>query len=587
MAYLALYRKYRPQTFDDIMGQRHVTRTLQNALRNDRVAHAYLFCGPRGTAKTTTARVLAKALNCEHGPTPDPCDACDACERVREGRSLDVLEIDAASNRGIDDIKLLREQVGRASAQERYKLYIIDEVHQLSADAFQALLKTLEEPPPNVVFVLATTETHRVPKTIISRCQRFDFRRGTLKELSDRLQFVAESEGMAAEPEALQAIARAAAGGWRDALSLLEQVAAYSPERIDRAAADAVLGSVEESALFRLTDALAAGDAAALFNEISELIDGGKEPRQMLSALNGHLRDLLWMRSGAENASQILPESAPRYREQAKRVSPGLLVSALEAIGQAESQMRWVSDQRLLLEVTLIKIASGKPQPAPQADPPAPKATASGRASASVAGKKPIPVASASEEDDSAGDEPFAEPARPEPPRFEASRAEAIETPPVREAPSPPPAPEPDGAGDENDEYLRDDENIEGGLDDLWRRVIQKVRPNVRGLLTQGKPLGVSGKTFRVGLAYRPHIDILERKENREQIEKALKEALGRELRVKGELAVAPPAAEREERTAFSDSPPPSISPFATDDYMSDTEFSDFFNAKKIKEGEH
>ncbi|MBW3622803.1 MAG: DNA polymerase III subunit gamma/tau [Armatimonadetes bacterium] len=583
MAYLALYRKYRPQTFDDIMGQQHVTRTLQNAIRQDHVAHAYLFCGPRGTAKTTTARVLAKAMNCENGPTSDPCDACDACIRIREGHSLDVVEIDAASNRGIDDIKLLREQVGRASAQERFKFYIIDEVHQLSADAFQALLKTLEEPPPNVIFVLATTETHRVPKTIVSRTQRFDFRRGTVKDLTDRLRYVAEREGMAHEPEALGAIARAAAGGWRDALSLLEQVSAYSPERVDLEAVNAVLGSVEENALFRLTDALASGDASVLFREVESLMSEGKEPRQLLATLGAHLRDLLWVRSGAEDAAGLYPEAAARYREQADRIPAPLLMSALDQIHRAESQMRWISDHRLLLELTLLRIANGGGMaegdsvlgaaPAAAATAPATRPATAPRSTRAA----PAPAEPPLEGVEKSADGPIAPPPDPSEPDgtgdFLPSKAKAGKAPAAqKDAPAPEIGPE---------DYASPDESIEGGLDDVWDQVLKKVKPNVRGFLKDGKPLGISGKTFRVGLLYPAHVTLLEK--HREPVETVLKTVTGLELRVKGEQN--PDAANGPSAKTTSSAANPFF-PSPSSENVSDEEFAEIFHAEKLSEGD-
>lgn len=596
MAYLALYRKYRPQTFEEIMGQEHVTRTLQNAIRQGHVAHAYLFCGPRGTAKTTTARVLAKAMNCEHGPTPEPDDTCDACVRIREGHSLDVVEIDAASNRGIDDIKLLREQIGRASAQERYKFYIIDEVHQLSADAFQALLKTLEEPPPNVIFVLATTETHRVPKTIVSRCQRFDFRRGTMKDLSDRLQFVADREGMVVEPEALSAIARAAAGGWRDALSLFEQISAFSPEKIDAAAVHAVLGSVEDAALFRLTDALASGDSAVLFRDVESLVGDGKEPRQLLSTLGAHLRDLLWVQSGAEDAAGLSPEMAAKYREQAGRVPAPLLMRALDAIQRAESQMRWVSDHRLMLELTLLKIAHGGSAPQSEsllqpASSPAPAARTAPPASAARTPRKAAPPEPAPQEEWDDAPEPKAPDAPPDAPL--PAKASA------KPAAKPSPAPEEPSAED----YASPEESIEGGLDEIWTQVIAKVKPSVRAILKSGTPLGISGKTFRVGFAFPSHIGVLERKDNKEQVEKVLKTLTGMDLRVKGEpgdasgngnsspSASASGAASDSTSNSFLPSAPkappyPENVSESSPEYVTDAEFAQLFNAEKIDEGD-
>ena len=231
MAYIALYRKWRPQTFKDLVGQEHISRTLANAITSGHIGHAYLFAGPRGTGKTSTAKILAKALNCEHGPTPEPCGKCEQCRKITEGSSMDVFEIDAASNRGIDEIRDLRETVKFAPVDGRYKVYIIDEVHMLTTEAFNALLKTLEDPPAHVVFILATTEAHKVPPTIQSRCQRYDFKRITVGEIEGRLRYIAKEMKMEAEDEALSMIAIQADGGMRDALSILDQCAALADPR--------------------------------------------------------------------------------------------------------------------------------------------------------------------------------------------------------------------------------------------------------------------------------------------------------------------------------------------------------------------
>jgi len=370
MTYVALYRKYRSQTFDELMGQRHVTQTLRNALKSGHAAHAYLFCGPRGTGKTTTARLIAKALNCDRAPTDNPCNQCEPCRRITEGRSMDVIEIDAASNRGIDDIKELREQVRYAPSQERCKCYIIDEVHQLSADAFNALLKTLEEPPKHVYFILATTEAHKVPRTIVSRCQRFDFRTATVQDLVENLRKVAGKEGIKITDEAVQAIARAANGGWRDSLSLLEQAASYSANEITADEVQAILGAVELPALFSLADAVAAKDPGEVFRCVDRLVAQGKEPRRLLTALEGHFRDLMLTVAAYDHAVERYgPELASQYKAQAAKMPARFLLHAAEALQTAESQLRWSSDHRLLLELTLAKLASDAdagPAPRPQ-----------------------------------------------------------------------------------------------------------------------------------------------------------------------------------------------------------------------------
>lgn len=363
VAYLSLYRKYRSQGFDEILGQKHVTQTLGNALSSGSVAHAYLFTGPRGTGKTSTARVLAKALNCRAGdsPTPHPCGVCDACIRIRDGASMDVLEIDAASTRGIDDIRDLREKVKFAPAQERVKVYVIDEVHQLTGEAFNALLKTLEEPPANVVFVLATTELHKVPATILSRCQRFDFRRGSVSDLKERIETVCAAEGWTVSPEAVTALAVGANGGYRDALSLLEQVAAYTSgqDAIDLDAVHTVLGSVADEQLLAAVEAIAEQDAVTGFRVVDEALAAGVEVRQFLTGLRRRLRDLLMLAVGAAPEDAGLPDDL-RERLQAlgKRISTADLLWALDQLNEAERDLRWSPQPRLTLEAVLVKVAT-------------------------------------------------------------------------------------------------------------------------------------------------------------------------------------------------------------------------------------
>lgn len=346
------------------MGQEHVTQTLQNALRFDRVAHAYLFHGARGCGKTSTARLLARALNCiaQDGPTPTPCGTCRLCISIRDGACMDVVEMDAASETGIDDVReKIIENVQYAPGEARYKVYIIDEVHDLSAKAFDALLKTLEEPPPHVVFVLATTELQKVPITIRSRCQLFAFKRGTLQDLTAAVQRVLDQEDCTAEPEAVQAIARSAEGSWRDALSLLEQVLAYSDGHVTAETVHRAIGTVGTETLARVTETLARGSWDETLALAGALIGSGKDVRQLLTALSGHLRDLMLVSAGAEQAAaqELGADRLALLKPQAALYSPRTLLDMLGVLAAAEREIRFTNQHRWLLERTLLSLMAG------------------------------------------------------------------------------------------------------------------------------------------------------------------------------------------------------------------------------------
>lgn len=395
MAYISLYRKYRPQTFEDVVGQDAITTALKNAIGEGRVASGYLFTGTRGTAKTTCARILAKALNCigpdetGTGPNPYPCGVCGPCRGIAASAFVDVLEMDAASHGKVDDVRDLVASIKFPPMEGRYKVYIIDEAHQLSRDAMDAFLKTLEEPPDRVVFVLATTEIDKLPITIASRCQVYEFKRGSVPQISSRLLEVLENEGVGADPAAVTLIARAADGSYRDSLSLLEQVLAYQREHLTAEDVTVVLGTIGEDLLAQVVELIADSDAAGAFGLAGDILESGKDVRQFLKSLSERFRNMLFVGVGARPAQPGEIDDSETLRTQAARFAPAALLTALETLTAAEQETKRSTQHRLILEMSLLKLMRLPSAPA------APEAPVLARPAATV--KKTAPVAAAPE----------------------------------------------------------------------------------------------------------------------------------------------------------------------------------------------
>lgn len=359
MSYTALYRKFRPQEFEDVKGQEHIVTTLKNQLKADRIGHAYLFCGTRGTGKTTIAKIFAKAVNCQHPEDGSPCGNCPSCKAIAAGSSMNVIEIDAASNNGVDNIREIREEVAYSPAEGKYKVYIIDEVHMLSIGAFNALLKTLEEPPSYVIFILATTEAHKIPVTILSRCQRYDFRRISIETISGRLTELMEREQVTVEPKAIRYIAKAADGSMRDALSLLDQcIAFYLGQELTYDRVLNVLGAVDTEVFSKMLRQIMAKNVSGVIARLEELIVEGREPGQFVMDFTWYLRNLLLLQSSdnMEDVLDISSDNLALLKEEASMVDAVELMRYIRIFSELSNQIRYAVQKRVMMEIALIKL---------------------------------------------------------------------------------------------------------------------------------------------------------------------------------------------------------------------------------------
>jgi DNA polymerase-3 subunit gamma/tau len=518
----ALYRKWRPQTFADVVGQEHIVRTLRNALQTGRLHHAYLLAGPRGTGKTTTARLIAKAVNCLAPMENRPCDQCEICRAITDGRLMDLMEIDAASNTGVDNIRDLLEKVGFRPTQARFKVYVVDEVHMLSTAAFNALLKTLEEPPEHVIFVLATTEVHKIPETILSRCQRFEFRRIPLAGLVGQLQMIAEAEEITVEPEALDLIARAATGSMRDAISLFDQMAAGGAVTADYVRL--MLGAERREVVQSLLQAWLDGDLNRGLHIINEAVDSGADPRQLARQTADFFRGLLLMRVGAGEAwTDPTAEERTRLQAMAQQSQPERLVQAVQLFSEVASERRVGWQPQLPLELAFVE-ATLPPAAAPPAAAPsfAPAATA-------PPASHGTPVTSAT-----ASPVVVPPPART-PTRRRAPSRPVTATPPAQ-ASSPVEQgnpPQKGTAGGVAPEMI--DEALSTTIDDRWREVVGQVRPvNLGAFLRDARPLGVDADGFLVlGFQHTLHRNNVDKESNRSIVETHLSQMFGQRIFVR------------------------------------------------------